>query len=84
MASKIGSLRKWCVVVLVIAMLTGGVSMTIAEDSAGSSKPKSKAKADDSGKKKESAEKKKESEKKGRTARKGYGARARSSGSKPK
>ena len=60
------SLRKWFAVVLVIAMFSGGVSMTIAEESSGSSKPKSKAKADDSGKKKESTEKKKESGKKAR------------------
>ena len=48
MASKISSLRKWFVVVLVIAMLTGGVSMTIAEESVDSSKTKSKANSDDS------------------------------------
>ena len=81
MAAKIKSLRKWFVVVLVIAMFSGGVSMTVAEESSGSSKPKSRAKADSSGKKKESSGKKKESGKRARGRARG-GRSSRSSKSK--
>jgi hypothetical protein len=77
--TKIRSLRKWFVSMLVMVILFGGVNFTIAEESSDSSKAKPKTKTPA----KKSGETKKDSGKKSSGTRRsgggGYGGSARSS-----